>query len=290
MKKQAFTLIELLVVIAIIAILAAILFPVFAQAKVAAKKTQSLSNAKNQTMAVIMYTGDVDDSNPFSEYGKYENDNAAGPQIQWYTAVNPYMKSGKQSNAPGVNGVVYGGDAIWQDPMYARPTQNQHYGINSDIAPGNYNRLPTDPGLKKAINNSIIESPAEKVLIMNKSVNGCDWSYPYLAAEEWYWTPFTAPINKIPTRDGSEIASGQLPRDNNTFLNRDASNFACQFPSATRDEELGQTPRFRYNGTSVAAWADGHASIVKRGQLQWYKNIAIPASPNEPWVNSWYPY
>jgi prepilin-type N-terminal cleavage/methylation domain-containing protein len=61
MKKQAFTLIELLVVIAIIAILAAILFPVFAQAKNAAKQTTSLSNAKQLVLAAKMYQGDFDD-------------------------------------------------------------------------------------------------------------------------------------------------------------------------------------------------------------------------------------
>jgi prepilin-type N-terminal cleavage/methylation domain-containing protein len=55
MNKKAFTLIELLVVIAIIAILAAILFPVFAQAKLAAKKTASLSNVKELGLAEIMY-------------------------------------------------------------------------------------------------------------------------------------------------------------------------------------------------------------------------------------------
>lgn len=59
--KRAFTLIELLVVIAIIAILAAILFPVFAQAKQAAKKTASLSNNKQITLAAIMYQADFDD-------------------------------------------------------------------------------------------------------------------------------------------------------------------------------------------------------------------------------------
>jgi prepilin-type N-terminal cleavage/methylation domain-containing protein/prepilin-type processing-associated H-X9-DG protein len=59
--NSAFTLIELLVVIAIIAILAAILFPVFAQAKEAAKKTQDLSNQKNLTLAVQMYLQDYDD-------------------------------------------------------------------------------------------------------------------------------------------------------------------------------------------------------------------------------------
>ena len=59
--KKAFTLIELLVVIAIIAILAAILFPVFAQAKLAAKKTSSLADVKEIGLAEIMYQNDSDD-------------------------------------------------------------------------------------------------------------------------------------------------------------------------------------------------------------------------------------
>ncbi|RYD72127.1 MAG: prepilin-type N-terminal cleavage/methylation domain-containing protein, partial [Verrucomicrobiaceae bacterium] len=58
-RRNAFTLIELLVVIAIIAILAAILFPVFAQAKAAAKKTADLSNQKQIATANLMYSGDV---------------------------------------------------------------------------------------------------------------------------------------------------------------------------------------------------------------------------------------
>lgn len=66
MKRTAFTLIELLVVIAIIAILAAILFPVFAQAKVAAKKTQDLSNQKQTGTAVKIYMADYDDLYPLA--------------------------------------------------------------------------------------------------------------------------------------------------------------------------------------------------------------------------------
>ena len=62
--RKAFTLIELLVVIAIIAILAAILFPVFAQAKNAAKKSADLSNMKQMGLGMAMYSTDTDDVYP----------------------------------------------------------------------------------------------------------------------------------------------------------------------------------------------------------------------------------
>jgi prepilin-type N-terminal cleavage/methylation domain-containing protein len=68
MRKRAFTLIELLVVIAIIAILAAILFPVFAQAKVAAKKAACISNMKQWGLANQMYWADYDDQIALWEY------------------------------------------------------------------------------------------------------------------------------------------------------------------------------------------------------------------------------
>jgi prepilin-type N-terminal cleavage/methylation domain-containing protein len=68
-KRNAFTLIELLVVIAIIAILAAILFPVFAQAKAAAKKSKAITYVKQSGLAVAMYTTDYDGSYMLSNSG-----------------------------------------------------------------------------------------------------------------------------------------------------------------------------------------------------------------------------
>ena len=84
--KRAFTLIELLVVIAIIAILAAILFPVFAQAKAAAKKTAALSNVKQLALANIMYQADNDDYFSFGLGDSWWGDN-------WVFNTQPYVKS-----------------------------------------------------------------------------------------------------------------------------------------------------------------------------------------------------
>ena len=67
-RSEAFTLIELLVVIAIIAILAAILFPVFAQAKLAAKKASDLSNMKQIGTGTAIYLGDNDDVFPLADF------------------------------------------------------------------------------------------------------------------------------------------------------------------------------------------------------------------------------
>jgi prepilin-type N-terminal cleavage/methylation domain-containing protein len=98
-RKNAFTLIELLVVIAIIAILAAILFPVFAQAKAAAKGTVTLSNLKQIGTAGLMYLNDYDDVVHPHEMVVPTTDPgnggiwSPGGRAGWYQIVEPYIKS-----------------------------------------------------------------------------------------------------------------------------------------------------------------------------------------------------
>jgi len=92
-SRRAFTLIELLVVIAIIAILAAILFPVFAQAKSAAKKTAAISNSKQLVLAAIMYTTDTDDQFPISAYNETFSANPANPDSTSQLLMKPYIKN-----------------------------------------------------------------------------------------------------------------------------------------------------------------------------------------------------
>ncbi|ARU39774.1 hypothetical protein CCB80_00885 [Armatimonadetes bacterium Uphvl-Ar1] len=105
---RAFTLIELLVVIAIIAILAAILFPVFAQAKVAAKKTQDLSNVKQLGTVLMLYAGDYDDRYPLTSFPSRGNN--------WPMQCQPYVKNWGIFRSPGDS------STLWPPAGVERPT------------------------------------------------------------------------------------------------------------------------------------------------------------------------
>ena len=99
---SGFTLIELLVVIAIISILAAILFPVLSKAKEAAKKANCVSNSKQLTLGVVMYTGDVDDVLPPVAYPTN--------YPLWVDLVQPYIRNAQVRICPDDQGdsISYG--------------------------------------------------------------------------------------------------------------------------------------------------------------------------------------
>ena len=132
MKTRAFTLIELLVVIAIIAILAAILFPVFAQAKLAAKKTAALSNSKQVALAQFMYENDYDDHLVKSYYGFPAapacNWSGTGVYYDWRYAIQPYTKNGSilQDPTNQFNQQTYFQPALTGVPA----AQEQYYSSN----------------------------------------------------------------------------------------------------------------------------------------------------------------
>ncbi len=86
--RGGFTLIELLVVIAIISILAAILFPVFAQAREKARQTACLSNTKQMGLALAMYVQDYDGAYPY-----HSSRSTLVPRVRWADRIYPYSKS-----------------------------------------------------------------------------------------------------------------------------------------------------------------------------------------------------
>lgn len=123
-KTNGFTLIELLVVIAIIAILAAILFPVFAKAREKARQTACLSNEKQIGIAMLMYVQDNDEELPL-QIGDVTDYAAPGAHPNWLTGIYPYLtskevlicpdavKATSGGIQPDVNGdVSYQGNAV----------------------------------------------------------------------------------------------------------------------------------------------------------------------------------
>src|SRR5262245_53196377 len=108
--NRGFTLIELLVVIAIIAILAAILFPVFAQAREKARMATCASNLKQSGVAVVMYVQDYDETFPPGNYG-----DAASAGEHWYSLVEPYVKAGVSARS---GNFATERKSIWICPSY----------------------------------------------------------------------------------------------------------------------------------------------------------------------------
>jgi len=101
MRRRGFTLIELLVVIAIIAILAAILFPVFSRARDQARKAACTSNMKQLAMALMMYTQDWDETYPPNRLGAGRPCWSPAPTYNsWRTLVQPYVKNWQVFDCP----------------------------------------------------------------------------------------------------------------------------------------------------------------------------------------------
>ncbi len=153
--RKAFTLIELLVVIAIIAILAAILFPVFAQAKFAAKKSSGLSNNKQINTAVQIYLTDNEDVYMPCYY--YGDPNASGSLdntgiYNWSGVVMPYVKNKQIFISPF-------------DPLGGQPPtnfigNNDGFGVPGGATSGNPNFQDVQaPRLSYTVNEQVMPRP-----------------------------------------------------------------------------------------------------------------------------------
>jgi prepilin-type N-terminal cleavage/methylation domain-containing protein/prepilin-type processing-associated H-X9-DG protein len=139
MTKKGFTLIELLVVIAIIAILAAILFPVFARAREKARQSNCLSNIKQQMTGILMYSQDYDETMP-AIYVRAYADSVPSPgggsdtstYLPWVLGISPYIKNTQLFNCPSIS-AAWDGNATTDydgDDETAHKCNNVSYGYN----------------------------------------------------------------------------------------------------------------------------------------------------------------
>jgi len=148
LSRRGFTLIELLVVIAIIAILAAILFPVFARAREKARQTSCASNLKQIMLGFKMYESDYDSRTPCI-YGSWET---------WLYTVAPYVKNNQLFMCPSrANSSTCNACGA---PPAGQPWIDTTYTLNPKAVGKNG---PSYPGLKE----TQVEKPAEFIVILD---------------------------------------------------------------------------------------------------------------------------
>lgn len=152
-SRGAFTLIELLVVIAIIAILAAILFPVLSQARLQAKVTKSLSQMRQLSASVMMYSGDSDDAFVPASM----RDATGGPATIWTQGLFPYVKNQEIFVTPDSGGAFSTG---WANRHHQSVGYSDATGFDplSTVMPGA--ATPGTEGFTSVATQSIMESPA----------------------------------------------------------------------------------------------------------------------------------
>ncbi|MFN3648244.1 MAG: DUF1559 domain-containing protein [Armatimonadota bacterium] len=248
--RRGFTLIELLVVIAIIAILAAILFPVFAQAREKARQASCTSNMKQIGMAVIMYAQDADEMLPLGAY------NPPGQPVQmWYDLVEPYARAGARAVIQNGVNAQRANAPFWICPSVENrsvpllpgepapgpfPAQNfspaMSYMANGNLIPmwhrgfASFGHFPGKPSSLATIN-----APAEVVL----AAEGMGW-INVTGGDDW-------------TTDCSRLESGYPPITGPT--NGQAANYCGA--------------RYRHSGGANYLLADGHVKWFKGPGSSW---------------------
>lgn len=279
MKRRGFTLIELLVVIAIIAILAAILFPVFAQAKAAAKKTQSLSNIKQTATGVKIYQGDNDDVFPFGSGGCWWQPIDGG----WTWAITPYVKNLQMWQSPGDPK----SKATWPTWMTDPSAINISYAANglmieSVRGSGNFDTMGGVIGMAQGT--------------LQGRADGSCTSNPWMKSDHTSDTAVTRPAETImfgeayggyPTYGPSDFVTGVNWWDFVGFgglipdVRRDGTPYMVNGVIMTKDNRNGAI-NTDWAGKSTFSWVDGHAS-VKAAQT----TNPNPGTPVDYTKNQW---
>jgi len=272
-KRDGFTLIELLVVIAIIAILAAILFPVFAQARESARSITCISNLKQITLGFMQYVQDYDETFPQGQYWH------GGTQYTWGTLVYPYTKQGVVWTDSEGRTFVGAGGGIYRCPSFP---SNQWFQISPsyDAAPDGV--ASWTAGLAPPA-SAEIELPAEKFYLLEKGQND-EWSgWLVWTPWEWDWTDWVG-------HDGFR-ADGAAHYELDKSRMHDCDLAITEPNTWTSWAQCGMMPRFRHNGSANVSFFDGHAKSFPRGRMNWYRNVFQCIGYSKQWcAEGWYPY
>ena len=266
-SSSGFTLIELLVVIAIIAILAAILFPVFAQAREKARGASCLSNIKQLTLGMMMYSQDYDETFPewrwdqnystsWGDKGWYSPNNAT---TIWYYAIYPYVKNGKVYSCPSATTKVRFRENGWFvfDNTGAQPVGRLPLLDNEYLSYGS-----NEPLTYSFPSIAAMDRPADTFIVGDMISALSSWDcYGDWVNWENAGRPNDARQNFRIPRLAWAKTDGRIP---NYYGNACSGSPAGsgQFPNAWDESSTIHT-----RGSNVG-FADGHAKFNQAGQIR----------------------
>jgi prepilin-type N-terminal cleavage/methylation domain-containing protein len=283
MKHRGFTLIELLVVIAIIAILAAILFPVFAQAKAAAKKTAALSNIKQLGLANQMYQGDYDDRYSYAVGAAWWGETDGN----WVMNTQAYIKS----YALMLDSTDPKSKATWDTWMKGSTWADQtflpiSFGANG-VTRGNFWPNPTrgPMGLDQpswlgttTATSTTVTKPAETILLASRYDGQRMYGTGlYFSGFNWWDGPWAGGGN------GGLIPDGGTQQADGWDMARDGSPYKSQNGYVYNKNNHDGGVSAAYAGLAVFVMCDGHAKAMKPVQTN-------PDGKNRPADNMWDAY
>jgi prepilin-type N-terminal cleavage/methylation domain-containing protein/prepilin-type processing-associated H-X9-DG protein len=263
--QQAFTLIELLVVIAIIAILAAILFPVFARARENARRTSCLSNLKQMGLAAMQYTQDYDETYPYAlarisngwsdlpdNLRWFGHSSGATPnQIVWPQTIYPYHKSMQVFYCPSSR-QLSGGYHVSRG--WSNSPAFRQYGANVNLLPMGEGATPPAP-----VKIASVVSSANTYMFMDYGV--------YIAM----------PSNVVTSVGSNQFLPGMGEAGGScatVIAHGEAANYA-------EDCNKGR----HFSGVNVA-FADGHAKWLKSSVVVAEARKQIGGTCTESWSPS----
>lgn len=298
MKRSAFTLIELLVVIAIIAILAAILFPVFAQAKVAAKQTQAISNLKNINTGFQIYMADYDDTWALwsggmgctvadcpPRPGTSDGGGVFDLRFMYPSLVQPYIKN-------GVNTTTGALSEIWASPL-SKPLLSN---VSNTFA---YNHW-TLGGFSTCARQINLAAIATGVCVTRTTAayaEFADLSYNFPASA----TSLANPAQTIAIHDGPQLSRPpqfRIANANNTNVSNigvfgpgDPGNGNIYNPDGSISPSSLAIRRLLSGNRTVVSYADSHVKVVPTSTL-YHRDYRTDrwqgaATNNAGWSRDW---
>jgi prepilin-type N-terminal cleavage/methylation domain-containing protein/prepilin-type processing-associated H-X9-DG protein len=273
-RKQGFTLIELLVVIAIIAILAAILFPVFQSVRENARAITCESNLKQIGLAMTQYTQDSDESFPRGQY--YDGPGGlTGNPLDWQNAIYPYIKNGSTTGQSAGATAYNGKGGVWACPDYPSNEVGE-YAANEDLCHPSSMPVP--------VSLALVAAPSDLAMVMETG-QGVNGGHPLIASQEYYWTDYAnngtvANFILRPADFTDPNYAKDLQYDYDEVLNPAAT----QEPAYPAPPDM---PRYRHRGRGNVLYVDGHVKAVAKTQMSgavgWYNHIYVAgASTSAP--------